>query len=55
MEAQTEFKKGSQTIENQLHNERAVRYWKNLKTALITAGVGGTAIGGIEKVLEHLL
>jgi len=55
-EAQNEFKKGSQTIENQMHNERAVRYRKNLGRALLAAGVVKT-LGGknILEILEHLI
>jgi hypothetical protein len=55
VEAQSEFKKGQQTVETAFHNERAAQYWSKLKTALITAGVGAGTIGGIEKIIEHLL
>jgi hypothetical protein len=56
VEAQNEFKKGSQTIENQLHNERAVQYRKRFTQALLAGGIL-KLVGGKRalEILEALL
>jgi hypothetical protein len=52
VEAQSEFKKGQTTVENDLHNEQVAKNWGYVKAALIAAGVGGGVITGIEKILQ---
>lgn len=50
-EAQSEFKKGKTSVENDLHNDSVQKNWQRVKVGLITLGVGGGLIHEIEKFL----
>jgi hypothetical protein len=54
VEAQSELKKGQQTVENAEHNEQVAKNWSRIKTALVTAGVGAGALEGIKHLIDLL-
>jgi hypothetical protein len=49
-EAQSEFKKGTTSVENALHNAQVEKNWQKIKIALIAAGVSGAAIKSLSDI-----
>jgi hypothetical protein len=52
VEAQSELKKGQQTVDNAAHNEMVAKNWGRIKAALITAGVGTGVLEGIKHAID---